>query len=396
MGIKRWKFRLEAKTPFYIGGHRIIDNQFETLDYVPATVVQAAFSKAILESHGVYDVRNLEHTKKGKYYLDFDETSPIKAEDCAEEWLGWFNVFNELSFSDAAPMGAEKYSPSTYACKTHGEKHGLVETLPERYSYRNEIGKIIPNFHCRYEGCGGRLERKDSWKSDYSMIKRNVTRVEIDRVRKVSRDERLFSITIGEPYAASKKESGGLVPVYFEGTIFAPEQAELGISANDEVFLHVGGYTSTGLGKMLLTVEEAAVPAGQDLNGWNTNVQNLNPGMPYSVALQFLSDCAYTGPMPEQDFLSTDDYNALYSEWLRQEAGLPADCAVSFAYIQTSARRGFKKGSNQERAVSRTHYVQSGSVIVIDTKGEPDNLVIWVQQALSAGLTTAKLPVALL
>lgn len=383
--MRRWKFRLQAKTPFYIGGHKIVSNHYETMDYIPATVLQAAFSRAILESHRIYDVRNPDHTNGRKYFINFESSSPIQADDCLPVWVPWFKHFNEIYFTDGTPMGAEKYAPATFACKNFGLKHPLVDTLPDRFVNRERVGAGLSNFQC--SECGGRIERKDGWKSKYSIIKRNVTRIEMDYKLKVSKDERLFSLSIGEPFVLNH-DNNETIPLYFEGYIYGPENIDLSIQESEKITLHVGGYITTGLGKMELIVQPDEIETEPQFNlYWENALKKLNyDKYNKSFAIKLNSDCLITANIPEGKFLTNEELLEHYTNWLREKAGLPEDSTVSFTYLQTFAKRGFEIGTNQLRAAKDSVYMQNGSVIIFESSGDGNELEKWIKNILQEGL----------
>ena len=376
---KSWKIRLEPLSPFLIGGHRIIDNHYESLDYIPGHVLQAAFARAILESHADYDVS--DHEKK--YYIKSD-SSTITASGCKKEWVHWFEYFSELAFSDAVPLGKNKYTPTSFRCK-NDEDHPIVETLPERYTNRKKVGQPIKDFYCNV--CGGRLERKGGWMfaDDERVIKRLVARNALDSKTLTSKDEQLFSMSIGEKYSHVDLAGQRTKKLYFEAVVYAPEEAEHLEAATDEI-VRVGAYITTGLGKMRITVMPMAPMTDggieETIDKWRKEVKDD------SIAVQVLSDVPLALDSERGgSYLETDDYLQLYTDWLIETSTLPASAHVAFAYLQTYEKRGFVTGSNEYREATLKRFIENGGVFIF--KAEDDKmpeLESWVKRIVREGM----------
>lgn len=378
MSIKRWTIRLQPLSPFLIGAHRPDNNHFETLDYIPANVLQAAFARAILESHAQYDIK--KHGRERRYFID-PRHSEVTVDGCRPEWKAWFQHFDDLSFSDATPLGATPYTPTTFVCKTFSDEHPLVESLPDRYRLRHSVGQAIKDFCC--PACQGRLERKDGWRMHEKRVYRRViTRVQIDEKRLVSKDGHLYSLAVGEPYAFIDRARGQTEPLYFEATLFAPEHVQGLEKATDQV-IRVGAYITSGLGKMAITIKPVPEPQVNNLKeiikAWREKVGDQ------SIAMQLLSDVKYTGEHYAPDrYMDLDELYAVYTEWLQREAGLPSECSVSFAYLKTQNRRGFPKGKQSGREEGISHFLMNGSVFVIN--GPDEAVQSWGLEAAQYGL----------
>lgn len=382
MEYKSWKIRLEAESPFLIGTHRVMNNHFETLEYIPAKVLQAAFARVILESHADYELQI--HGKERNYYIE-ENHEQITATGCLDEFKEWFKAFNHIYFSDATPMGSQRYTPTTYICKSYGEEHPLVESLPFRYTSRNEFGKDASKFECKEcEGEGeGRLERKDGWMMKGSkMYKRLITRVGIDQKRLVSKDEQLYSLSIGEPYSNIDKVNQETEPLYFEATLFTPKEIN-GLESINGQTIYVGANITSGLGKMKVSVvsnDNSESNQGQEeIRQWQKQVGDC------SIPIQLLSDVCFNNQYrKDQKYQTNEELLQMYTTWLQTDAKLPEGCHVEFFYMQSYQKRGFQQGSNQLREDQMRNYIQNGAVCIFN--GDPTVLNVWINQIVTTGL----------
>ena len=386
--MKVWKIKLTALSPFLIGAHRLADNHYETLDYIPGHVLQAAFAKAILMTNSRYDADAYEK----KYFIDEEVIRQCK-DGSRKEWENWLLAFPKLSFSDANPMGALPYTPTTFACKIKGDEHPLVETLPPRYEIKiaNNPTKKIENFHC--PKCQSRIERKDSWNypQGAQLYKRLIHRVEINDHRLVAEDEKLYSLAVGEPYSYINLETGETKPFYFEAYCYSEDDADLTISREQNIEIYVGAYTTTGLGKMLVEVSPAEMDEKgplDSLDAWQSQPGEISVAKrPFqnTMAVQLLSNVPLEIEMPpKKNYITVDEQLQLYTEWLRQKSSLPKGILVDFAFFQFLLPRSYVPGENVRESALKPH-IKSGSVFVVKTD-DNGRLRQWAKEISCFGL----------
>ncbi|OUM86003.1 MAG: hypothetical protein BAA01_01165 [Bacillus thermozeamaize] len=378
MGLhyRAWTIQLKAESPLMIGGHRLDNNRYASLDYIPHHVLQAAFARAILETHEHYSLD--KHTNDKLYYIDPNHQE-ITDDGCHPQWQPWFRVFPQLCFNDARPMGRTLYTPTTFACK-HSSSHPLRETLLERYLSRNQRSQLA-QFKCPV--CQGRLERKNGWRmpSDEKLYYRKITRVGLDERRLVSRDEHLYTLSVLEPYRLIDPENGQAEPLYFYGTVYAPQEADLSL---DEAIIHVGAYLTSGFGRMRIRVTPADTTnrrqaAFERWRQWQEQAGNS------SVAIQLLSDvelplvCAV-----DNKYQTREQWLAFYTQLLRQCSGLPENVTVEAAYLNSFQRRYVHNGPQFRRADKLTTLLQQGSVFILN--GPKAALEPWLDEAIQCGM----------
>lgn len=377
MSKQLWKIKLHVKSPFLIGTNRVIPNHFDTLDYIPANVLQAAFSRAILESHHTY-----EPSRDGNYrFIIPDNPSDEDIKSCREEWREWYRHFSNIAFTDATPFGSEKITPTTYQCKDFGHEHTLRETLAERYKIRDTKGAIIQEFYC--SECEGRLERKDGWNDEKSKIyKRLVTRLEIDEKRLVSKDERLYSIAVGEAFVKKDTGTNEFEPLIFEAFCYTDKDVNLQFPVGKQIYIRIGAYTTTGYGLMEVEVEkidQLQMDTLENYKKWLEETESTD-----TVALKILSDL----PLIKFNYgnnLSTEDQLTTYTQWLRAVSNLPNSCYVDYTVLQTYRKRSYMKGSQRYRRDKITQFIENGSVIVI--KGEKSaDFHDWLETTMKEGI----------
>lgn len=382
--MKIWKIKLTALTPFLIGSHRVTDNHYETLDYIPSNVLQAAFAKAILSTNELYDVNEAER----RYYID-EKAFQLYKEGSRPEWIVWLANFPSLSFSDANPMGAHPYTPTTFTCKKKGDQHPLVETLAKRYELKFYNDKKIENFKCSV--CGSRYERKDGWNlpKDRKIYKRLINRIEINNHRLVGEDERLYSLAVGEPFSYIRLDPLETKPLYFEAYCYSPVDDDLSITSDQEIEIYVGAYSTTGMGKMqveVTEVEDQEQENRENIRLWqNGQSQFSKDERPFTntVAIQVLSNIPYDFDQ-QSDYITTEEQLTIYTNWLQQFSNLPKEASVDFTFIQSLSTRSFVPGLNiREKSIQR--FIKSGSVFIF--KFPNNELAIeWAMNVAQNGL----------
>jgi hypothetical protein len=188
-------------------------------------------------------------------------------------------------------------------------------------------------------------------------------------------------MSILEPYANKENK----IPLYFEAFIYAPKGLDLTI---EEEILFVGGYVTTGLGKMRVSVSRID-PESEDEIIQKIKIWNEKTGKE-SVAIQFVTDVIVPDwqkwiDLRDEDnlYLDIEEYLRLYTKWLQEDSNLPQDCKVDFTYLQQFQKRGFVPGKHQ-RIDKMMSYISNGSVLVL--KGKNQSLIPWIVHAVQTGL----------
>lgn len=371
MEKQAWKLRLTVKSPFLIGSHRVIANHYDTLTYVPAHVLQAAFSRAILESHNNYDPLE-NHTNR---FVIPDHPSDNEIDGCRRQWREWYRNFSTIAFSDGTPLGSEKHTPTTYGCKTKGAEHPLRETLAERYRLRNQKGVILSDFKCKESNCEGRLVRKNGWLNKEANIKKRlVTKLELDEKRLVSKDESLYSVAVGEPFLNGSVQDKTFDELTFEAIIYADKDVDLQFPDGKEETIHVGAYTTSGYGRMIAQIEKLTTmdDLKANRNEWIAATKTEN-----TAAVKLLSDLPLESFESENNNTMESQLSA-YTKWFQTASNLPEECEVDYTVFQTYMKRSFVKGNQQFRKEKITQFIENGSVFVVKST-DKETLEKWLK-----------------
>ncbi len=345
MNRQRYTITLTPLAPFHVGAHQVTLNHFDTLDFVPAPVLQAAFARRILESHGAYDLSGRER----HYYVE-----DISEEGCEPQWIPWLKSFSNLSFTAATPFGAECFSPTELGCK-YDSSHPIVNSLVYQYRSRSDF-RQMREVSCAE--CGERLERKNGWNltSGKAVQRRTVSRTSIDAKRHSSADRQLFTMQLAEPFVNSQRE-----PVKLIGDLLVQGDEEMSLELTDEV-IRVGKHITVGLGKMRVEVKKAPPkPFPQEqIAKWRAAVGDRSVPVKLNSQLLF----AFPGDGGEAH-AELSYYHEMYENWLRCTAGFPDGARVVFVSAQHELKRIFQSGTfAKQEQLSR--FLQAGSLIVVE------------------------------
>lgn len=376
MQFQAWTIQLKAETSLLIGSHRLDNNRYTSLDYIPYHVLQAAMARAILETHEQYSLE--KHGKEKPYYIDPSD-SEITADGCHPQWREWFRAFDQLYLNDGRPMGRAYFPPTTFACKQSAD-HPLRETLPERYLLRHQR-RPLTQFFCAT--CGGRLERKSGWHfyPNETLYYRQITRVGLDERRLVSRDEHLYTLSVLEPYSFINPDTKITKPLYFYSTVYAPQGVDLSL---DNTIIHVGAYLTTGLGRMRIRVFRANTEQHRHdaMKRWE-HWQQLTGDT--SVAIQLLTDAELPVSFASKSKYRTQaEWLTFYTDLFHHCSNLPEGITVEAAFLNVFQRRHVQYQSQIRRAETLTTLLQQGSVFILN--GPKAALNQWVDEALRQGM----------
>lgn len=218
-------YRIEAvlKSPLMIGGKKLNNNYRESKDYIPGSVLRAAYARALIQ-RCVFEQKNNR--------LVFQAQS--QCEECAFRTV--CRHFSEISFPVLYPMGGSPY-PITAREKKYREEEetGIFDILKNRLAGQGKIQE---------ESEWNRLEgiHKDGQK--IKLIHSAVTRTAIDYHRNAAKQSSLYTQnTILEKYLNEKKE---FCDVMFSGQIQLSLEEEKELSQIR--ILHIGADTTRGFG----------------------------------------------------------------------------------------------------------------------------------------------------
>lgn len=295
------RVELKLESPLMTGGKRIKDNVLQSLDYIPGSVMRAAFAKYILMHCPLYTPEKCDDAGRYNYVYIRDS---IKCKGCP--FYDSCSNFSSIKFSFFYPKDFQIIPFTARKCKV-SNNHGFIDTL------------ILPeNLKCKK--CND--ENKDSVSNG------RIGRMESARGFRMGRqsvklDREVFTRTSVDPYTLTAKD-GSLYSIYaikqgitFVGDIDGFEMLNLKIG--DEIY--AGSYNTVGFGK--LTVQNVCIPnqyrnLHDDIIRFNERIRNAgySPDKTY-IPMLLISD-AKLG-IEDYDFdkpLSNDEYKSIWKKLL--------------------------------------------------------------------------------
>ena len=227
------QIRITLESPILPGGRKPTGQAAEAAQYIRGGLIRGAIAK-IWRADSENSERETEFQQ-----LFLDENAGI-----------FRNCYPGSQVLPATAVGCKDFSG--FLKKEDKEKHGIFDTLLERLVSEKAEWMYQPNCPCcsgRVESQGGFYEHVETSYEKRALNTRLLTRVAINRQRKVAEDELLYHLTAVDPLTADKKE------VTLQGSARIP--SGLVSKVADTLQKHVqrlGGGTSRGLGQVRVKV----------------------------------------------------------------------------------------------------------------------------------------------
>ncbi|HHW00808.1 MAG TPA: hypothetical protein GXX36_14820 [Clostridiaceae bacterium] len=227
--MSRVVFRLES--PMLIGGRRLKDNVYESIDYIPGHVVRAAFAKHILMNCPLYNPQEPDAQGRYNYVYVRDESKCISC-----TFYKACSTFGDIKFSFFYPEGCDILPLTAKGCKTNRE-HGFRDMLVNDGEHKcrhciNESG-----MDSVMRGLAGRLESVKGYRKGKA---------------RVSIDKELYTKTAINSYTQTALD-GSLYSIYAirQGTVFEGHIGDTeALGVKEGQIYHIGGYCSVGFGRV--------------------------------------------------------------------------------------------------------------------------------------------------
>lgn len=362
----KYKIILELKSPMIIGGKKLNNNYIKSIEYIPGSVLRAAFSREITERCPLYDYEKSDK----KYWVQYrgeKECNQCKVKNLCQN-------FSNIKIHHSYPLGSKVYPLTAMRCKEE-PSHMPIDTLIERIkrnisikddSYKFEYAKFICR-QCgkRVEKCSGFYLGNDGKLLDITPIHTIVTKNSVNPYLKVSKEGMLYSLdTLNEKIYKNDEK----VPTVFEGTIEGIEDK----SELEEIeSIRVGAYNTAGFGE--IEVKYEPIKEKMDIKNLQTRIEKLNKKVDYSnkiyVPITLASD-AYLGL--EKQFeknaelysIATKDYKEAYSKIL--DKWIPKSLKLVSIIAANESRRGFDTSSEKNPLRSSKIVTKAGSIFVYE------------------------------
>ncbi len=259
-------YRIEAvlKSPLMIGGKKLNNNYRESREYIPGSVLRAAYARALIQ-RCVFEQKNNR--------LVFQEQS--QCEECAFHTV--CRHFSESPFPALYPFGGSPYPVTArekkYKDDQNHKDHKDEKDIEEAGIYDILKSRLTGQGKAQGESEWSRLEGIHKHGRKVRLIHSAITRTAIDYQRNAAKEGFLYTQNVvSEKYLNEKDE---LCDVSFSGQIrLSPvEEREL----SQIRVLHIGADTTRGFGIChMLFAEETEVDTPDQIE---TRIQKFNSGI---------------------------------------------------------------------------------------------------------------------
>ena len=244
---------LTLKSPIVPGGRKPAGKAVEAVQYIRGGLIRGAVAKAWLAD-----------SNTGEPDADFRQ---LFLNDSA----GIFrNCYPGLNVLPATTAGCKDFDG--FLAMNNLEKHGIFDTLFERIISEKAEWIYQPNCpHCdgRVEAQGEFYEQVGDCYEARGLSTRPLTRVAINRQRKVAADELLYHLTAVDPLSADGKE------VCLHGSIRVPSVLVNKVASTlQQKVQRLGGGSSRGLGKVCVKITKC-----EDSNSLTQRIDNFNAAL---------------------------------------------------------------------------------------------------------------------
>ena len=225
------------ESPIITGGRKPAGQAVEAVQYIRGGLIRGAVAKAWL-----VDLGNSEPDNDFKQLFINGDAGIFR------------NCTPGAKVLPATAAGCKDFPG--FLAKNDTEKHGIFDTLCEKIVSEKAGWMYQPN--CPNPGCGGRVESQGGFYEDVAgsyekrhLNTRLLTRVAINRQRKVAADELLYHLTSVDQLSIDGKE------VCLQGTVRVPSALTNKVADTlQKKVKRLGGGSSRGLGKVNLEVKK--------------------------------------------------------------------------------------------------------------------------------------------
>ncbi|MCI9368959.1 MAG: hypothetical protein HFH65_01300 [Lachnospiraceae bacterium] len=339
-----YKIKAVLKSPLMIGGKTLNSNYRESKDYIPGSVLRAAYAKALVE-RCYYEQKN--------YWLNYKDEPQCK--EC--EFCTICQRFSQLVFPALYPLGSRPYPMTAREKKyKYKEDRNILDILKSRLS----ISAKSPD-----ESEWKRLEGFYKDGATVKLIHSAITRTAIDYYRNTAKEGFLYTQNvISEKYLREKSE---LADVEFSGEIQLSPEEEKELCKIE--ILHIGADITKGFGVCYMSYEEQADEHTPEKIG--ERIKAFNLGMKEDkqfVALDLLTD-AYLGleEIGDDSLSQTKISTKQMLIFLEEKIGLPKEKYHLYKVFKSQEiLTGFDTSKNTEKEMRRRRHlvVKAGAVFV--------------------------------
>ncbi len=347
-GKDMYKIDAVLKSPLMIGGKKLNSNYRESKNYIPGSVLRAAYAKALIQRCACGQKNN---------YLTFQGQSQCRT--CAFQTV--CKHFSEISFPVLYPMGGSPYPVTARGKKYQQEGEiGIYDILKSR---------LVTQAKVPGESGWRRLEGIHLDGQEIKLIHSAITRTAVDYHRNAAKEGSLYTQNvISEKY---KDHNDELSEVWFSGNIRLSPQAAAELSQIR--LLYIGADTTRGFGACYMSYGE--VPEDSTAENIRKRIYNFNEGIgggQQFVILDLLTDAYLELEKIGTDAISqTDLSDSQMITFLEEEIGLKRQTyQLQKAFKFQEVYRGFDTSEETEAIRKGRLVVKAGAVFVYQRCGQ--------------------------
>lgn len=345
-----YELKAALKSPLMIGGKTLNSNYRKSKEFIPGSVLRAAYAKALIQRCGC---------TQENYWLEYKAQSPCEA--CAFRTV--CKNFAEIAFPTLYPMGSIPYpvTARTKKYKNKGEK-SVLDILKCRLAVQGKT-KEEPEWK--------RLEGFNKNGATVRLLHSAITRTAIDYRRNASKEGALYTQEVVLDKCQGENEE--LLEVVFSGkTDISKEEAE---ALNQIAILHIGADITRGFGVCQMSCKE--IEADDTPEDIENRIQEFNDGIgerEQFVVVDLLTD-AYLGleEIGEDNLCQTAVSDEQMLAFLEKKIGLPNEkYHLRKVYKSQEVLRGFDTSKRTEKEMRRRGrlVVKAGAVFVYQASSE--------------------------
>ena len=346
--------KVTLESPIITGGRKPAGQAVEAVQYIRGGLIRGAVAKAWLA-----DLKNGEPDNDFKQLFINDDAGIFQ------------NCTPGTKVLPATAVGCKDFPG--FLAKNDTEKHGIFDTLFKKIVSEKAGWMYQPN--CPNPDCEGRVESQGGFYEDVAgsyekrhLNTRLLTRVAINRQRKVAADELLYHLTSVDPLSTDGKE------VCLQGTVQVPSALTNKVADTlQKRVKRLGGGSSRGLGKVSLEVKKhiSSDMLAQRIDDFNKALQavwDVYSQLPH-IEIGAFEGIYFSVNLQSDAILTAEDgwqrSMVLTTPMLKQMT----NCETEVTFIRSFASYGYVGGWNAAWGLPKeTDLVtQMGSVFVFHT-----------------------------
>ncbi|MEM7554859.1 MAG: CRISPR-associated RAMP protein Csx10 [Cyanobacteria bacterium P01_A01_bin.84] len=306
--MKQINLTITALSPLAIGTKKP-GSVSEAGEYIPGTVIRGAIASQIIRQSGL--------SKDSDFSTDGGDFKTLFLDDNSAIFHNAYPAKNLLP----ATAVSSKAKPGFYK-EEDGEikANGVFDSLIDRFlaeQYNHPYDPNCPLDNGRVEPFSGFYSRENNTYRSYSVNKRLLTRVGINRKRNVSQDEILYSLEVIDEAQGKEK----LPVIYYSSILIESDDLAESLKGFIEVNknnFRFGGSKSRGLGKVEIKAGLETITLEEKKAEVRSQIKQFNEKLNERKSLWSIFGDAEANDSKKQYFTINLQANAILNEnWLR-------------------------------------------------------------------------------